>query len=177
MKIHHSTTFQTEPCVAATPACCSSSHRLEPRDFGRLASYRIWVVTKRFDIVAPVTGLPMLTYCCCMNDNSLQASNSKADISRVDAFTNASMGDTFCPNAFSPGSYECWGCQTELHNVYLHCVDCQALEYDYNVCSKCFIARRHRQNDKHHKKNHKFQMRYADLTDGCNSCHREVDVP
>ena len=100
-----------------------------------------------------------------LNAHSLQASNSKADISRVDAFTNASMGDTFCPDAFSPGSYECWGCHTELHNVYLHCLDCQEQEYDYNVCSKCFIARRHRQNDKHHKKNHKFQMRYADIAD------------
>jgi len=89
-----------------------------------------------------------------------QGSNSKADITRVDAFTNASMGDSFCPDAFSPASYECWGCHTELHNVYLHCIDCQKKEYDYNVCSNCFAARRHKQNDKHHKKNHQFQMRW-----------------
>eukprot|EP01052_Picozoa_sp_SAG31_P038298 SAG31_NODE_5090_length_2748_cov_29.337197_3_plen_437_part_01 len=74
----------------------------------------------------------------------------RSDVSRVDAYTNLSMGDTYCPSANTPEGYDCWTCSTELANLYVHCMGCHKNEFDYNICVDCFKAGRHLCNDKQH---------------------------
>lgn len=74
----------------------------------------------------------------------------RSDVTRVDAFTNPSMGDTYCPNANTPEGYDCWTCSTEIANLYVHCMGCQKDEFDYNLCVDCFKAGQHLCNDKQH---------------------------
>lgn len=84
------------------------------------------------------------------NGRASDLQRAELDVSRVDAYTNAAMGDLYSPNAFAPGGYSCEVCQAELSNEYLHCMGCGYREYDYNVCVKCFEAKHHTYNDKEH---------------------------
>lgn len=42
--------------------------------------------------------------------------------------------------------YACSICKRELPNSYFHCLGCESLEKDFNVCRKCLDAKHHRVN-------------------------------